>query len=402
MPTRFRFRAVTPGGEPRQGLVTAETAAQVEEYLANHELIPVRILPHRERRPLTLFGLLGGTDYETLIMFTKQMATLYRAGIPMLRALSIIRIGPPESRFNAILDQIRSQVQGGKSLSEAMTQHRDLFSKVYTASIAAGEESGNLEYTLNELSSMLEREMELSRQLKSALRYPAMVILAIAAAFIVLMTFVIPKFMSFYAAFGAQLPLPTRIIINVSNAVTSYWWVGLGLLGIGLWAFRRYIATEGGRLWYDQNLLRIPVLGDMIIKTNVARFTLMFRMMFKAGIPMLRSVEILAETIKNAALAREIQILDELVRKGQGLSEGHYKYFPPMAIQLMQVGLESGSLETMLGEIGNHYAQEVSYKSKHLTAIIEPLLTFVIGAFVLILALAIFLPMWNLIHVIRG
>ncbi|HVP07496.1 MAG TPA: type II secretion system F family protein, partial [Candidatus Acidoferrum sp.] len=266
------------------------------------------------------------------------------------------------------------------------------------------EESGKLENTLEELAVMLERELEIGRQVKVATRYPIIVVGVVIAAFVVMMTFVIPRFVAFYDSFGATLPLPTRILIGTSNAVTHYWPIvltALVALGFGV---RQLLSTAGGRLWFDRQLLRMPVFGDLVVKSNLARFTLLFRLLFRAGLPVVRSMEILGNTLKNTAMVQEIKKLDELLRKGQELSTNmsQFRYFPEMALQLIAIGLESGSLETMLNEVAVHYSKEVSYKARQMTAIIEPILTLVLGAFVLLLALAMFLPMWNLIHVFKS
>ncbi len=403
MQEQYKYQAATSDGSIRTGTVSAHSTDNVEEFLLKQQLIPVKISVIPRRQPFSFFGLLQGTDYEQLIMFTNQLATLHRTGIPLLRSLSIIRIGKPGSRFNDAIDQIRSGVQSGQSLSEAMTPFPDLFSNVYTASVAAGEESGKLEFTLEELSLMLEREMELGRQIKVATRYPIIVLGVIALAFLVMMAFVIPRFVAFYNAFNAQLPLPTRILIATSNVITTYWPIVLGtLIGI-VFLLKKIFSTEKGRRWFDKKMLKLPVFGDLVIKSNIARFTLMFRMMFKAGLPIVRSMEILVDTVKNSAISDEIRKMDELFRTGKEISveQGQFVYFPDLALQLMSIGLESGSLETMLNEVGNHYVKEVNYRSRQLTTIIEPILTLFLGAFVLVLALAMFLPMWNLIHVLK-
>ena len=403
MQEQYRYSAATADGTIRTGTVSAHSTDNVEEFLLRQQLIPVKISVVPRKLPFSFFGLLQGTDYEQLIMFTNQLATLHRTGIPLLRSLSIIRIGKPNSRFNDALDQIKSSVQSGQSLSEAMTAFPDLFSNVYTASVAAGEESGKLEFTLEELSLMLEREMELGRQIKVATRYPIIVLGVLGLAFLVMMTFVIPRFVAFYNAFNAQLPLPTRILIATSNIITTYWPIVLGSMIALAFILKKIFNTEKGHRWFDKKMLKLPVFGDLVIKSNVARFTLMFRMMFKAGLPIVRSMEILVDTVKNSAISDEIRVMDDLFRKGKEITvgSGQFAYFPDLALQLMSIGLESGSLETMLNEVGNHYVKEVTYRSRQLTTIIEPILTLILGAFVLVLALAMFLPMWNLIHVLK-
>ncbi|MCK4573963.1 MAG: type II secretion system F family protein, partial [candidate division Zixibacteria bacterium] len=345
-----------------------------------------------------------GTDYDNLIVFTNSLATLYRAGIPLLRAMTIMKIGPANSRFNIAIEQITFGLQAGKPLSQAMEEFDDIFPKTYRASIAAGEESGHLDDILDELSVMLEKEMELTRQIKSGIRYPLMVISAIFAAFVVIISYVVPKFIHFYGSLGAELPLPTRIVMAVSDAFVNYWWLVVLGIGIVIFGIKKLLSVEWGKLWFDTRLLKIPVFGNLIIKGNVARFSLMFKILFSAGIPIVTCLQILIDSVRNAAVAAEITDMKELFHLGQesDLRSDRFKFFPKLAREMMTVGLESGSLDKMLHVLGLHYSREVSYVSRQITSILEPLLTLVLGIFILILALAIMLPMWNLINVFKG
>jgi type II secretory pathway component PulF len=401
MPVQFKFRAVTDTGRPREGIVAAQDIAQVEELLHTQNLFPIKIERATERRPIAFFGFLQGSDYERLIQFVSSLSTMYRAGIPLLRSLQIIREGKSDPHFTYIIDQIANSVQSGKSLSESLAEFPKMFSPVFIACVAAGEESGKLDATLDELSSMLEREMELTRNVKAAIRYPLIVMAVIGIAITVLMAFVIPRFMSFYAAFDAQLPLPTRILIGASNFITHYWWLAILLLGGAGYGIYRVMTNPVGRNWVDEKLLKLPIIGQLLIKGNVARFSLMLRIMYKSGLPLMKSLEILIGTVKNSAMAAEIQQLTGMFQRGQTINENTtgFRYFPQQALHMIAIGLESGNLEHMLGQVGDHYTKQVLYTSRNLTAIIEPLLTLVIGGFVLLMALAIFLPMWNLIKV---
>ncbi|MBK7141148.1 MAG: type II secretion system F family protein [bacterium] len=404
MPAQFKYQAVAVDGSTQEGVIAAVSAQQVEEYLTQQRLLPITISQLQERRPLTLFGMLKGHTYEDLITFTNQLATLYRAGIPLLRALTLMKIGKANGRFNYVINQLRVGVESGRQLSEVMSDYPDLFSKVYLAGVAAGEESGKLDVTLDELAIMLEREMEIARQLKTATRYPLIVVGILFAAATVMMVYVIPKFIDFYSAFSAELPLPTRLLIGASNLLTNYWPYTLALIAASVFGFRQMLNNPNGRAWFDRKLVSLPIFGDLIIKSNVARFSLMFRILFRSGIPIIKSIDLLTGAIKNSAISGELVILQELFRKGQdiGSSLDQFKYFPEMALQLMAIGVESGSLDRTLEEVGNHYSKEVMYRSRQMTSIIEPILTVVMGVFVLILALAMFLPMWNLIKVFKG
>jgi len=404
MPTLYKYKALTENGTPHHGEITAENQDQVLDYLTEQNLIPINVKAQKARSAFSFLGFFKGIDYENLIVFTNNLFTLYRAGIPLLRIMSIIKIGPPHSRFNHAIQQMTFSLQSGKSLSESMAEFDDLFSQSYRTCIMAGEESGKLDDILEELTDMLEKEMELTRQIKSGIRYPIMVISAIVSAFVVVMTFVIPKFISFYGAFGAQLPLPTKILISTSDFFTHYWWLMLTLLAISIYGFTKLIRNEKGKFWFDKILLKIPVFGDLIIKGNVARFCLMFRILIKSGIPIVKSLQILTNSIKNIAISAEITKVEELFRQGKDseLKDGGINYFPELALEMISIGLESGSLDKMLQTVGLHYSKEVQYTSKHLTSILEPILTLVLSILVLFLALAMLLPMWNLIKVFNA
>jgi len=404
MPTQYEYKAVATDGSRRTGKLAAINESTVEEFLREQELLPIKITVIEERRPLSVFGFLRGADYEKLIMFTSALATLHRAGIPLLRALSIIKIGDKNDRFNYAIDQLKTDLHSGKPLSEAMSRFPDIFSSVYVNCVAAGEESGTMDSTLEQLGEVLEREAELTRQLKSGLRYPIMVIMAIVAAFFVLMNFVVPRFMSFYSAFDAELPLPTRIIIATSDFVTSYWPLMVAATIAAIFVIRLILRRKAGRLWFDRQMLRLPVLGELIIKGNIARFSLMFRILIASGLTIVRAVDILSLTIKNSVIAQEIEALGDSFRRGREIEvdSDSFRYFPTQALHMLAVGLESGNLEAMLREVGEHYTKQVIHTSRQLTAIIEPILTVIMGLFVLVLALAVFLPMWNLIKVFQG
>jgi MSHA biogenesis protein MshG len=342
--------------------------------------------------------------YEDLSIFTRSLSTLYKAGIPILRALDTIKIGEANSYFNQAVKKIREKVQSGRSLSEAMADFPRIFPGIYVATVAAGEHSGKLDELLDSLGSMLEKDMELNRQIKSSTRYPLAVITAIAAAFIVIVTFVIPRFIQFYSKMGADLPLPTRLLIWINQFVSGYWLPIIAAIIISVFAFRKIYSTEAGRRFFDTKILSLPIFGDLVIKGNIARFAYIFQILLKSGIPVVSALEMLSEVVKNSRLTSEIRILATFFREGRDIKNliKELRFFPEMALQMIVVGMESGAMENMLREIAIHYSKEVDYKSRHLTSLLEPILTVILGGFVLVVALAIFLPMWNLIQVFRG
>jgi MSHA biogenesis protein MshG len=404
MPETFSYTARAADGGKKSGLIRAESPQRVAAVLAEQQLIPTEIKLRKVPQKSGLFGFMKGRMYEDLIIFTRNLSTLYRAGIPILRALSIIRIGKEDGYFSKAVVRIKDGVQAGRSLADCMADFPDIFPTVYTATVAAGEHSGKLDEMLDSLGVMLERDMELKRQIKSSVRYPIAVISAIAAAFVILITFVIPRFVTFYSKMGALLPWPTRILIWLQQFISGYWIILVAALIVGLLVLRKIHSTPGGRHYFDVRFLTLPIFGDLIVKGNIARFSYSFQVLLKSGIPLVKALEMLSLAVRNSQLALEIRMLSDLFRKGRelgGIPE-QVRFFPDMALKMINIGLESGSLDRVLLEVANHYDKEVDYRSRHLTALLEPILTVVLGVFVLIVALAIFLPMWNLIQVFRG
>ncbi len=404
MPDSFQYNARTVDGDIRTGIIQAESKNRVAAILAEQLLIPTEIKPVRKSLTGGLFSFMTAQRYKNLILFTRNLSTLYKAGIPILRALSIIKIGKKDGAFNVAVREIRDKVKSGTSIASAMADYPRLFPKYYIAAVSAGEHSGKLDKILDHLGVMLEKDLSLNRQIKSSIRYPLIIVGAIAAAFVVLFTFVIPRFMEFYAKMNAELPLATRSLIWINNAFTNYWYVVLAVVAAGFFIFRAIYTTPSGKLYFDDKFLSVPIFGDLMVKGNIARFSYIFQILTISGVPIVRALEMLGNVVKNAKLTEEIEIMGSSFREGGELLtlEKRLKYFPDMALQMVKIGLESGSLDSMLGEIAGHYSREVDYRSRQLTAILEPILTIVLGIFVLIVALAIFLPMWNLIQIFRG
>ncbi|MEA3297523.1 MAG: type II secretion system F family protein, partial [candidate division Zixibacteria bacterium] len=360
MPALYEYKAMAANGQPRKGTITVDNKNQVVDYLSEQQLIPISIKQVKKRSSLSLWGLFSGNEYENLIMFTTNLGTLYRAGIPLLRALSIIKVGNTNSRFNDALSRMSLSLQSGKSLSMAMTEFKDLFPGFYVANVAAGEESGKLDVILDNLSEILEKEMELIRQIKAGIRYPLMVIMAMVAAFVVMITYVVPKFVNFYSAFNAELPFFTRLLIGTSDFFSRYWVAILAFIVVLGFGFRKLYSDEKTRLMIDRTVLRIPIIGELIIKGNVARFSLLLSILLQSGLPLVRALDILTESVKNAMIVQEIREMRELFRKGKDslLESTGFVVFPELALQMISIGLESGSLDKMLNEVGQHYSKQ--------------------------------------------
>jgi type II secretory pathway component PulF len=329
-----------------------------------------------------------------VINFTRQFVTLHRAGLPMLSAIGALQNQTRNKTLVNALDMIRKDLMGGASLSGAMAKFPNIFNELYVNSIWAGETGGVLDDILMRLGELLEHERKMKSEVMSALRYPIMVIVAFGIAIIVLSTFVLPKFVEMIAKIGTSIPLPTKILIVFTNFMKTYWAILLLVLG-GLGAlFYLFIRTKDGRLWWDRAKLKLPIFGDILFKMTLSRFSRMFETLDRTGLPILRSLSLVAKTTGNTYVGGAIDKLSESVRRGRGLAAPMREsgVFPPMVVQMVATGEESGSLDDMLRQVSNYYDSEVEYAVKNLTAMIEPVLILVLGAGVVFLIIAIIMP----------
>ncbi len=401
MPVTYNYTGRSRDGAKVTGKLSADSQRQALDALGRKHVIVTSLDELDTVSKMAAFTIFRPDYSQQLIMFARHLATYHRSGIPLLKALSLIKVDKPGSPFQIILSEVAQKVSEGKQLSGAMRDYPNAFWDVFVNAVEAGEASGHLASILDDSATTMERELELRRQIKSSLRYPMIVVIAVVMAIGVLITFVIPKFATFYSKFGSELPAPTRALIWISEVAQAYWYYCLaGLFSLGYLVRRFYQSTKGRKIW-DSITLKLPVFGDLIIKAAVARFTLLLMILFKAGIPIVKSLGILEDSQNNVHLRNEINSMRIAFESGKEIdvSDGLYKYFPEMALNMIKSGLESGSLDAMLAEIGNHYSREVERTSKNLASLIEPILTVAVGGIVLLLALSIFLPMWNLIKV---
>lgn len=404
MPDTFTYRARDAHGALVAGELRSNDREGVIRYLDERQLIPIEVDKTRPSLFESLRGLWSrGPSLETRILFTRKLATLYASGIPILRALVLLAEQESDSRFRAVLFDVHKQVESGVPISEAMGEHPDAFGEVFVQSVKTGEASGKLDEVLMKSADFMEREMTTREEVQGAVRYPLMVVGALGAAFLVVLTFVIPRFAAVYGKFGAELPLPTRVLIYVSKAMGAGWYWVLLVVGLTVFGCMRWLKTDRGIEWKDRQLLKLPALGPLFLKVAIARFAHMLSILFEAGLPMIESLAVVAQSVGNRIIAGEIMKIAENFRRGKEamdqLEEGGV--FPPLAVQMMRVGLETGALGRMLTELATHYDREVKYASRRLTHVLEPFLIFGLSGLVLLMALAVLLPMWNLISVFK-
>jgi MSHA biogenesis protein MshG len=404
----YRYHARSAAGELVDGAMEAASAAVVANQLAAGGSIPLRITEAAAKAAdrLTLKRPIGGRriDADDLILFCRQMYSLIKAGVPLLRALRGLRDSTSRPVMVETLTAVQEDLEAGRDLTGAMQRHPKIFPSLVVNMIKVGESSGQLDQSFEEVATYLAREKQTSDQIKAALRYPSFVIAAIGAAITIITLFVIPAFDKLFKGQGAQLPLPTRIILGISNFAVSWWWAILLAVVVGLFCWRAWVNTVPGRLIWDRFKLRIPVVGGIIHRATLVRFARGFAMAFGAGVPLIQSLNLTARAVGNQFVAQRLGKLQRGVERGDTLtrSAAASEMFTPLVLQMLAVGEETGSVDTMLLEVGDFYAREIEYDISRLSSAIEPILIVVIGAMVLVLALGVFLPMWNMATVMRG
>ena len=404
---KFSYRATNEGGATEKGAIEAESAEKAGSMLAEQGFIPTRIKEERSPIPGIKLGdmleAFSPVKAPELILFTKQFNTLIRAGVPMLSLLKVLEEQTEDPRLRKILGIIHQDIKEGSSLFEAFNRHQKVFSPLYCNMLKAGEASGALNEVLDRLTYIIEHEHKVKSDIKSALMYPIIVVCFLTIAFFVLLTGVIPRFVNIFKSSGLTLPWPTQICMLMYEFIIHYWYVGLGILvvsGIGLYY---YLKTEKGRLLFYTIMMKVPIIGPLFIKSAISRFASIFSILQSSGVDILQTMDILTDTIGNAAISHELSGIRELLAAGHGIAGplGSAKYFTPMLINMVAIGEESGNLEELLQDVATHYDTEVEYSMKKMSEAIGPILTVGLAAVVGFFALAIFLPMWDLTQLAR-
>lgn len=400
----FAYKARDSQGTLVAGQLRSPDSEAVYRYLDSQQLIPITVEPATGKTARFLDSMFSrSVGLETRILFTRKFATLYRTGVPLLRSLSLLAEQEHDPMFKSVLIEVHNQVEGGTALWEAMSDHPRAFGEVFVQAMKTGESSGKLDEVMSKTADFMEREMVTREEVKGAIRYPMMVGIALIAAFVLIVTFVVPKFAAVYGKFGAQLPGPTRFLIWANLVITEGWYWFVPLLILCLVGLFKFFQTDRGIELKDHYILKLPAVGPLFLKVAIARFSHMLSILFDSGMPMIEALGIVAQGIGNRTVAVEIMKIAENFRKGrqamERLDEGGV--FPPLAIQMMSVGLETGALSVMLDELAAHYDREVMYASRRLTNVLEPIMIFALSGLVLVMALAVLLPMWNLISVFK-
>jgi type II secretory pathway component PulF len=399
---KFSYRAITEAGTTITGEIEADSSDKANSMLASQGYIPTRVREERSAmagvRLGNIFDFLSPVKAPEIILFTKQFNTLIRAGVPMLSLLKVLEEQTDHPNLRKILGIIHQDIKEGSSLHEAFRKHPKVFPPLFCNMLKAGEASGALNQVLDRLTYIIEHEHKVKSDIKSALMYPIIVVCFLFIAFIVLLTGVIPRFVSIFKSAGLKLPLPTQICMLMYDVLLTYWYIALPAFGLAAAALYLYLKTEPGKYIFYKVIMKVPVVGPLFIKSAISRFASIFSILQASGVDILQTMDILSDTIGNAAISRELGGIRNLLAEGHGIAGplSSAQYFTPMLINMVAIGEESGNLEDLMRDVAEHYDTEVEYAMKKLSEAIGPILTIGLAAVVGFFALAIFLPMWDL------
>jgi type IV pilus assembly protein PilC len=400
MPT-FTYSARSPGGDLTSGQIDLPSREEVIGHLRRQRLIPVAVKA-KPREIEISFG--SGVKTREVVIFTRQFATMINSGLPLVQSLTILAEQTENKRFQRIITAVLNDIQAGQTLAESMKRHPAVFTDLYVNMVAAGEAGGILDTILNRLATFLEKNDALVRKIKGAMTYPAVMLLVVIGATTILLWKVVPVFASIFEDAGMALPMPTLVVLMISEFLQSYiHFVFLGILAVAF-AIRQFYRTSGGQLAIDRLLLRFPVLGPLIRKSAVSRFTRTLGTLVSSGVSILEGLEITARTAGNRVVHDAVMRSRASIAGGATISEPLKQsgVFPPMVVQMINVGEQTGGLDEMLSKIADFYDDEVDAAVSALTSILEPIMIVVMGVVIGGMVVAMYLPMFDLIQTVQG
>ncbi|MBA3581095.1 MAG: type II secretion system F family protein [Gammaproteobacteria bacterium] len=404
---KYLYNGRTQAGEAVQGSLDASAVDSAANMLIQNGVFPISIELHIEKPDAwkdikRKMGWDLPSD-DDIILFSRQCHAIQKAGIPIIRGFRLLAESARNPRFAETISQVADDLETGRELSTSMARHPKTFGPLYINMIRVGETTGRLEDVFLQMHDYLESDRETLRQIKQALRYPMFVMMTMAVAFVIVMTFVIPKFAGFYGANGLELPLPTKIIMGISGFMVNYWWLMLLTIISAVVSFKRHIETDEGLLWWDKTKLQFPKIGDIVLRATLARFARTLALALNAGVPILQAITVTAYAVGNEYISRKIIAMRDAIERGEPITRTARKsgVFTGLALQMLAVGEETGRLDDMLKEVSGFYEREVEYDVKHINSLIEPILVICMAALVLLLMLGILLPMWNVVDMVK-
>tara|TARA_B100000929_G_scaffold94893_1_gene74453 strand:+ start:11703 stop:12938 length:1236 start_codon:yes stop_codon:yes gene_type:complete len=408
---QFSYAGKSAQGGPLKGIIEAASAQAAAQALLSQNIVPISI---EETKKVSGTNNSSGFDIGSLleqkvgldemIIFSRQMYSLLKAGIPIIRAIKGLSENASHKRFQEILKDIADQLEQGRSLSSAMVKYEKVFTRLTISVVVVGENTGKLDDVFLQLALYFEREQETRKRIKSALRYPTFVLIALAIAMFILNLFVVPVFTQMFERFDTELPIMTLVLIGTSNFFVNYWWLILIVLIATIISVKQYVNSTNGRLKWDKFKLKLPVVGSIIERSLLARYSRSFSMILRAGVPLTAGLSLTADAVDNAHMQMRIKAMRQGIEKGDSLLRvsKNSELFSTLVLQMIAVGEETGRLEQLLEESADYYEREVDFDLKSLTAKIEPILIGFVAVMVLILALGIFTPMWNMMSAVKG
>jgi len=398
----YSFEARSIDGKLRKGDVTAETETEAKGKLRANQLIPISVSPKKGGMKMPAMKQKGIKPKE-LQTFTRQLAVLTGAGVPIVQSLEALNRGDKGNpNLKKALTSILAQLEAGKTLSAAMHSFSSIFDKIYTELVAAGEASGSLDMVLNRLAEYIEKSNKIAGKVKGALVYPVVIMIVSALIISVILVFVIPSFMELFKSSGQELPALTMMVVNLSDFFISYWYIFIGfMVGIPI-ALKSYAATPEGSKNVDSLMISLPVLGTLILRSCIARFTRTLAILLTAGVRLAESIEIAANTSGNYEMEKVLKQTKKSITQGRTFSEPlkESKLIPEMVGQMISIGEESGNLDTMLNKIADFYEEEVEAAADTLTSLIEPFMMVFLGGIVAVLVIAMYLPIFNMANTV--
>ncbi len=394
----FQYKARDKFNKPISGVLSAGSADLVAVKLKGMGYIPISILPKEETARFDKIFRQRRVAFPEVNAFTRQFCTLQKAGIPILSAMQALKEQTKNPFFKKVIGQIGRDIEAGLSLSAALEKYPQIFNKLYTNMVNVGETSGRLSEILERLVVLGEHDERIRMRIKTATRYPIIVISALVLGFMVLTTFVVPRFATMFSQFKVELPLPTRILIGIHFIVTKFWWLIIISAIIGLFVFSRIISTEKGRFRWDALKLKVPVFGPLILKLILSRFARITAILLSSGVSILQVLTLASQGAGNAVVSRVIDDVRSSVNQGTGMLAPMKEsgIFPPVVIQMVSAGEETGKMSELLTHVADYFDEQVDYIISNMVSLIEPILIFILGCGVLLMALGIFLPMWNM------
>jgi MSHA biogenesis protein MshG len=399
----FAYKARDASGRLVQGVLEGADTSGVATQLFGLGITPLEISPGPAPAPAKAAGGLSGLFSERVksldvMLFSRQMYTLIKSGVPIMRALGGLQESTTSKAFAAVIQDVRESLDAGRELAPSLARQPRAFSPFYVSMVRVGEMTGRLEEIFLRMFEHLEFERYMREQIKSAIRYPAFVVTAIAVALVIINLLVIPQFAKVYANLKAPLPLVTRVVIGFSDLMVAYWPLMLVALLAAAFGFRAWIGTPAGRLRWDEVKLGIPVAGKIIRKATLSRFARSFALAARSGVPVVQALNNVAQTVDNTFIAQKIEKMRENVERGESVLRSAMAagVFTPIVLQMIAVGEETGAIDDMMVEVADLYQRDVEYELKTLSSQIEPILIVALGVLVLVVALAVYLPMWDL------